>query len=152
MTFARDLANLADSATGIESAWTSYTPSWTAVTTNPVINNGTITGKYKQIGKTVFFSVFVTMGSTTTYGTGEWRISLPVTAASAKGVVVNLLALDSGAAWYHGLALSAWINSTTTIALVQSEGGSAISGFTSTNPMTWATNDEFFITGIYEAA
>jgi hypothetical protein len=143
------------SSTGLkwdEDAWTSYTPIWTGVSSNPVINNGTITGKYKQIGKTVFFSVFVTMGSTTTYGSGEWRISLPVTAASAKGVIANLLTLDSGSAWYHGLALTGWINSTTTIALVQSEGGSGMSGFTSINPFTWTTNDEFFITGNYEAA
>jgi hypothetical protein len=61
-------------------AWTTYNPSWTASVTNPVIGNGTITGRYKQIGKTVFVVVKISMGTSTTYGSGIWRISLPVNA------------------------------------------------------------------------
>ena len=58
----------------------SYNPVWTGATTNPVIGNGTIVGAYRQIGKVVFFRVSITFGSTTTYGTGAYSISLPVPA------------------------------------------------------------------------
>jgi len=38
-------------------AWTSYTPTITADGGGFALNNGTLTGRYKQIGKTVFFSL-----------------------------------------------------------------------------------------------
>ena len=66
--------NLIDANAG---TWQSYTVSWTAATTNPSIGNGTLSGRYTQIGKTVIGSISLTMGSTTTYGTGAWSFSLP---------------------------------------------------------------------------
>jgi len=63
-------------------AWQSYTVSWTATTTNPSIGNGTLSGRYVQLGKTVICAVSLTMGSTTTYGSGSWNLSLPKTSAN----------------------------------------------------------------------
>lgn len=65
-------------------AWTSYTPAWTAVTTNPVLGNGTLTGAYMKVGRTCTVMITLTMGSTTTYGSGFWRISLPFQAAATS--------------------------------------------------------------------
>lgn len=65
--------------------FTSYSPTWTGATTNPVIGNGSISAKYVRMGDLVFAFGLITMGSTTTYGTGEWRLSLPVTSASLAG-------------------------------------------------------------------
>lgn len=58
-------------------AWTTYTPTWTAVTTPPVLGTGTITGRYKTFGKWGVCNGQLTMGGTTTYGTGAYRFSLP---------------------------------------------------------------------------
>src|SRR5579864_7885838 len=59
-------------------AWASYTPSWTGSSTNPSLGNGSLTGRYTQIGKVVLFSVVLTAGSTTTYGSGFWTFTLPI--------------------------------------------------------------------------
>src|SRR5690606_3571292 len=45
-------------------AWTAYTPSWTASTSNPALGNGTITGRYMKYGRTVWASIKLTTGST----------------------------------------------------------------------------------------
>jgi len=133
-------------------AWTVYTPTWTASTTNPAIGNGTITGRYTQLGKLVSFSVVVTMGSTTTYGSGDWRVSLPVTAVNANAVQTGCMYLDAGIAWYNGIGSTTYGGSTTFITLIHNKGASAISGVTSTVPFTWGNGDKFEVTGTYEAA
>ncbi|MDI9934678.1 hypothetical protein QM806_04315 [Rhodococcus sp. IEGM 1351] len=73
---------LATSAGQPGGAWEAYTPTWTGAT----IGNGSITGHYKQIGKTVHFRFKFVIGSTTTQPTGGvfWKISLPVAAAAAE--------------------------------------------------------------------
>jgi hypothetical protein len=63
-------------------AYTAYTPTWTAVTTNPSLGNGTLVGQYMKIGRICLITWQLTMGSTTTYGSGSWRMSLPFTAAT----------------------------------------------------------------------
>lgn len=64
------------------SEWADYSVEWTAATTNPVLNNGTLVGKYRWLDpKVVFFWVRLVPGSSTTYGSGQYRFSLPVPAA-----------------------------------------------------------------------
>lgn len=58
--------------------WRAWTPTWTAATTNPVIGNGTLTGRYLQVGKLVKCQLRLVIGSTTTTGTGGWRFDYPV--------------------------------------------------------------------------
>lgn len=66
-----------------ESAWTSYNPSWTAITTNPAIGNGSIVGAYMEVGgKTIVGRITINIGSTTTAGSGSYRFSLPFPAHS----------------------------------------------------------------------
>lgn len=60
-------------------AWTSWTPTWTATSGSPAIGNGTWDNKYIQIGKFVTGYLRFTAGSTTNFGTGDWRFTLPVT-------------------------------------------------------------------------
>lgn len=84
-------------------AWSSYTPTWTGATTNPVINNGSIVGRYIKIGRTVTAEVILTMGSSTTYGSGSQEIGVPFTAASA---IVSYL----GTARFTGA--STWLGQT----------------------------------------
>ncbi|MFS8200470.1 hypothetical protein ACLVWQ_17510 (plasmid) [Streptomyces sp. CWNU-52B] len=63
-------------------AWTAYTPTWTTVTTPPSLGNGTLVGQYMKIGRTCHVVIMLTIGSTTTAGTGGWRFALPATAAT----------------------------------------------------------------------
>lgn len=62
-------------------AWTSYTVTATAQTPGGTPPTFTATGRYKQIGKTVFVQVDVTVTSAGT-GSGGLRVSLPFTAAA----------------------------------------------------------------------
>jgi len=72
----------------IGATWESWTPVWTGSTTNPAIGNGTITGTYARINKTVIGSMAIVVGSTTSFGTGTYRISLPFgTMVSTNGAV-----------------------------------------------------------------
>ncbi|MGW0580487.1 hypothetical protein ACWD25_32035 [Streptomyces sp. NPDC002920] len=63
--------------------WTTYTPVWTASTTNPVINNGSILGRYSKVGRKVSLKINLIPGSLTTFGSGNYFLSLPFAAASS---------------------------------------------------------------------
>lgn len=55
-----------------------YTPVWTAATTNPAIGNGSVGGLYAQDGHLITGFFKIEMGSTTTFGSGAYRVSMPV--------------------------------------------------------------------------
>jgi len=85
--------------------WTSYTPAWTA-TTDPVLGNGTILGRYMKIGRTVTATVFLTCGSTTTYGSGAWNFSLPTAAASAGLSYLGSARMTSTDTWHGQVSIN----------------------------------------------
>jgi hypothetical protein len=135
----------------MQAAWTSYTPVWTGSTTNPVIGNGSIVGKYRQAGsagKTIQFRVAITMGSTTTYGAGNYSISLPPFALASLAEPLPLisgLCRDEGSSlFYLGIAIPF---STTTVSVV-TNGATVI---TPTTPFTWAVTDVLRVAGTYES-
>lgn len=63
-------------------AWTPYTPVWTATGTAPSIGNGVLGGQHMKVGRMCTVVILLSFGSTTTYGTGSWRLSLPFQAGS----------------------------------------------------------------------
>ena len=54
--------------TDVSGAWVAYTPTWSASVTAPSLGNGTLTGYYQQIGKTIHFRITLAFGSTTNKG------------------------------------------------------------------------------------
>jgi hypothetical protein len=141
----------------IDTAWTSYTPTWEAPTP-PAIGNGTITGAYKVIGKTCFVRGSITMGSTTTYGSGDWKIGLPVAAINAYAIQIPASLLDGsgGTGWYNALMNGAvalnTISSQILANLPPSFGGSTAGGISSIFPFTWGSGDALYFNGSYEIA
>lgn len=130
-------------------SWTSYTPSVTNIT----LGNGTITGRYSSVKKTVTVNLKFTFGSTSSL-TGAPQFSLPTTIAdtSYNPPIYGGLIEDSGTGYYaaavrlessttFGLYV---VNSSTTYALVQAAS--------STVPMTWATGDTVVMSFAYESA
>jgi hypothetical protein len=129
-------------------AWTSWSPSWTGSTTNPAIGNGTLTGTYLQVGKTVFFDIVMVAGTTTTYGSGEFQFSLPVEAKNGFAATVSL----RGGSPLNSVAGSADCrsgNPATAILHIGSSSGPV----TSSVPWTWLqnTNQAIKVSGVYEA-
>jgi hypothetical protein len=126
--------------------WSAYVPTWSSSGTQPVLNNGTLAGIYTTIGKIVTCSFELIAGSSTTYGTGEWRFTVPVAASS--------FAMHAGAAWLYDDGTAAnrrsgvvrFLNSTTL--LVYAQAGEV----TATQPFTWATADRLRATITYDIA
>ena len=132
-------------------AWTAYTPSLTASTTNPNIGStGNIGGRYIQIGKTVIGQAKVVFGGTgVSAGSGVYYISLPVTALNAGQVEGQFFAQDeSAAARQIG---SAWSDTTTKLAFFY-DGASGYPAVAASAPWTWAANDILACKFVYEAA
>lgn len=155
MTYAPPLAGqriTADMLEDMVGQWTDYTVTWTSSGTAPAIGNGTLTGRYCVIGDTVHFSIKLTGGSTTTWGTGNYSFSLPVTAAATADHVGTVFVGDDsvGAAGYSlGVAFTG-TSATTVQGYTGNEGGA--SAISNTNPQTFATSDRIWIHGTYEAA
>lgn len=63
----------------IQSLWQNWVPTWTAATTNPIIGNGTITGKWRVSGGDVEAYAKITIGTSTNSGAGAYSWTLPVT-------------------------------------------------------------------------
>jgi hypothetical protein len=132
-------------------AWSSYTPTWTASTTNPVLGNGTIVGRYIKVGRMVFGHINLIMGSTTTYGSGSYNWTLPATAANAGANFIGtcqFLGTDRwpGTAVLAGNAttLSAFFNITNT--------NTRVDFMNATRPETIASGHQVRITFFYESA
>lgn len=134
----------------IGAASETYTPTWTASTTNPTLNNGILSGRYFRINKMVFVQIYLQIGSTTNVGSGQYRWALPVTAASP---IASFLTIGAGRYYDSSLA-------TATLANVIFNGGVttyvslyyATNIFSSTLPVVPATGDEYHLSFWYEAA
>lgn len=129
--------------------WVNYTPVLTAATTNPTIGNGTILGRWKYLdNKTVALYIGITFGSTSTYGSGAWYVSLPSGLVSANTHMQLLIGciMDNGTDWK--LAVGRVNPASTTICPVP-EGGSDVNN---TSPMTWANGDTLMLQGVIEIA
>lgn len=74
-------ATLTVNAFDVTGTWSSYSPTWTANVSNPTLGNGTLAGRYRKIGKTYDVFVSLTIGGTTSIGSGTYFITLPSTAA-----------------------------------------------------------------------
>jgi hypothetical protein len=112
---------------------------WTGSGSNPAIGNGTLSADYVISGGLCTCSITLTVGSTTTFGTGEWSFGLAYTSfANAAGAVFML---DSGTAFYSGVCK---INAGSNIVVMFANGD--VTGVTSGSPFTWATGDQIVAT------
>lgn len=55
-----------------------FRPEWTASTNSPDYGNATVTGFWRWEGRKISVSVEIIFGSTTNFGEGTWRFSLPI--------------------------------------------------------------------------
>lgn len=66
---------------------TTYTPAWTAATTNPALGNSTRAGRYGLLGRMCAFWLELTIGTSgVSGGSGQWAWSLPLPAAANAAV------------------------------------------------------------------
>lgn len=136
----------------VPGAWTTYTPAWTAATTNPVVNNGTLTGRYSKFGRDVRFHINLICGSTTTYGSGTYSFSLPPFAAANLGAsMIGNVHLLGTARWGGQIVITP---AATTFGnfFPASSGDSRLAFHTPSVPEAMANGTQLRITGSYESA
>jgi hypothetical protein len=143
-------------------AWTDYTPTWTAETGGtPAVNNGSLTGRYLKVGRSVDFLIKLVVGSTTTFGSANanWAFGLPpfTVAGSFSAVRAANVSVRLGAS---GEARGSGEISTSNGGSVRALAGGSVNGSTNqpdstfwdqTNPVAAAAGMTLHIAGRYEA-
>lgn len=133
-------------------AWTAYTPSWTGATTNPVVGNGTLVGRYMKVGRTCHVQIDLTCGSTTTYGSGAWSMSLPATAAAGSGTIRSGTCHAFLSQRFLGQILVSPSATTGLLYFPASTAVSNLSSASSTVPVVWASGGQLRISFTYETS
>ncbi|WP_063735629.1 hypothetical protein [Streptomyces sp. RTd22] len=140
-----------DQFNSIFGAWTSYTPTWTASTTNPVLGNGTLIGRYLKVGMTCTTQINLVTGSTTTYGAGNYSWALPFTSANAGCTYIGHAHLLAGPRWIGQFVISP--ASSTASPFFPSNSTTTTTVFMQpTVPVTLAAGHQLRITIQYETA
>lgn len=153
-------AKLDTTAGELGGAWQSWTP-----TANWTVDNGTVTAKYTQVGKTVHFRLRFELGSGSSLDSTHTTFSLPVTAHSDYDVSARE-AINVIGSWNDDSANDTWVvggmlsgdRDTLIVRILYDVSnfilmtGDANTNLDSSNPVTPATNDVLTIHGSYEAA
>jgi hypothetical protein len=119
---------------------------WQSTGTQPVLGNGSIVGYYARLGTTICFKVQIIMGSTTTYGTGNYRVTLPIAwNAGLPYQLCDFIGYDSSAGtWWRGVGLMDVAG-----AASLRHGATSVNVVSPTTPQTWASGDQFHLNGCY---
>lgn len=130
--------------------WTAYTPIWTGTGGNPVLGNGSLSGRFQIINqKTMLFYISLGIGSTTTFGAGRWEFSLPhapIGYADGFTTFGRALVRDAGTRNY---GCDVVFTSPNRVHLWR-DAGAAEATVTPTTPMPWAASDFMTLLGTCE--
>jgi hypothetical protein len=135
--------------------WTAYTPTLFGSVTNPTIGDGTITGRYVNIGSTVVGEIQIIAGETGfDRGSGAYSVSLPV-----AGIVENyqpigqVVMRDEGPGiTYMGTAIFNNDITDRVQILMHSQSSAFDEGVqvTQSTPFLFSANDKILIQILYE--
>lgn len=131
-------------------AWTAYTPSLG----NWIVGNGSLVGRYRQVGKTIDYSIVFTIGSTTIpHATFPLTFNLPVPChANLNQLLVPVTLWDTpGSPYAQWASMSPGSPSSLLLGLFGATGVRT-SWVTATTPFTWTAGDSMIVAGTYEAA
>lgn len=135
-----------DALKAISDPWTAYTPTWTASSVNPTLGNGTLVGSYVKAGRLVIGDIRLTIGSTTTVGTGSYSFGLPFAQTNTHKNIGDAEILDLSIPTPYMRHVFA--NGAQTVALVV-EAGTPQAGAAS--PVVPAAGDIYAIQYLYMA-
>jgi hypothetical protein len=119
----------------IKAAWASYTPTVSA--TSGSLTTTSTTGRYLQVGKTVYFTAQVTLTNVGT-ATGRINLGLPVTAGAGSYAVAGIEKQSTGS------AITGLINPGGVVALIDGSSG--------LTPNLIVNGYVLLISGVYESA
>jgi hypothetical protein len=133
--------------------WVYYDTTWAGSSANPVFGNAGVHTHYRKNGSTVDFRLEITAGSTTTFGSGNYSVTLPVAPVSSHKYNFDGI-VTVGANMYKVIGVLASAGSTTLNLYTSTHTGSAqqLTPMTPTIPATLASGSLITIQGSYEAA
>ncbi len=152
--------------TQLTGAWTSYTPTLTALTTSPTLGSGSaVAGYYQRIGRRVTGYASIYFGSSgVSPGVGGYGLLLPVEPVNRPQAIGNGFLFDFDDSLRFVVAALAvapgiWASSTSkAVILVTNIGGEGFGSIPAKNPVgadvpfTWEENDQIVLNFDYEAA
>lgn len=135
-------------ALGAFTDWASFTPTWAASGGGQSLGNGTLSGRYWQLGKLVIAQWNLTFGSTSSAGSsGYWTFTFPVPQDTAQQIWSgSARTYNSGVG---GPYIAFPFPDTNTTLRVNTYDGNVV-GVGS--PFAWATSDSLMIQLMYAAA
>lgn len=142
-----DWDQILDALHALTDSWTSYVPVWSSSGTQPVVNNGSLTGRYLRAGSLVIGSITLFCGSTTTYGTGVYSWTLPVAVSGSNNAFLSSAQLLDASAGDAGDRAGTGRHAGSNLIRVATATGR----IAATTPFTWANSDDLTIGFLYEA-
>ena len=136
--------------------WTTYTPILTGSTTNPVIGNGSISGRYMSTGATIFGEIRILAGTSGfSRGLGVYRVSLPTAGVFENYQPVGQVVMrDEGPGiTYFGTAIFNNNNENVVELFMHSQVATFDEGVavTESTPFLFSANDKILIQFTYES-
>lgn len=136
--------------------WQTYTPTWTATTTNPTLGNGTLSGQYRYLDqRAILVRIRLDVGSTTNVGVGQYRFALPVPAPiGVPDPTLDAVALQGGALYrYVGWANTASASASSVLVYRGNINTQEFLGsWTNAAPVALASGHSFSMYGFYFVA
>jgi hypothetical protein len=142
---------VADSTAATGLKWAGEWQTWSPTYSNLTIGNGTVTARYRKVGKRVDVFFKLIWGSTTSTATYP-IVSYPIAPVYSSYVAGNATMQDVTAAIYLGVV---WLDGLTGMLFMsQAANGTYLVDGTvgSTFPATWTTGDVWTIQASYEVA
>jgi hypothetical protein len=139
---------------GAAATYIPYTPTITGSTSGGTVGNGTLAGvRYIKMGKLVHYTGQITLGSTTSFGTGNMQVSLPINVGASANLdplgfgwcydvsTTNMYLVRVVAVGTSNLSLAYWGAFNATQAIIAAAA-----------PVVWTTGDIIAWNTTYESA
>lgn len=134
--------------------WVPYTLVWTTTGTQPNIGNGTLFAAYKKLTeKTISLRAAIIPGTTTTFGTGSWQLSLPPGVQQPNNIESCMVGRAAAAGNIYPCIGVILANDTKiNLQSVTSSTNNIMQGVDPTHPGVWAANSSNYlnISGVME--
>lgn len=141
--------------TDVIGGWTSWTPTLTNIT----LGNGNMVAKYLRIGKTVWFKIIFTLGTTSSFAVGtDAYITYPAAPIAADytqyGTLGTITMFDISTGDIIQGTVAAGDTNGRMILLSNNASGTYVkaNGVNSVTPFTWTSTDRLVVSGVVEIA
>lgn len=139
--------------------WITYNPVWNLYPSGSgVIGNGVLNGRYSLIGKTCFYTIKLTGGTTTNFGgSGNyWAFSLPVSYGGDGALTIGSASIrrssDGGPFIASIVSGTYYFGLQNTIGILSQISSGGFTFVSNAVPFNWASGDTLWINGFYEIA